>query len=109
MDKGKAHDIGPRLFRDVSQGGPQAPGGNDQIRPGKGDAEGLFHAVGIVPHHRHISHGVAVFIQEGSEPLGILIGNLPQEQFRSCSDNFGNHMYASSFVSRSTIHAHVWG
>ena len=93
-NKGKIHRPGACLFRNISQGRAKAAGGNDKVRPGEGMTEGFFHAVGIIPYHSHISHRIAMLIQESSQPLGIFISNFSQKKLRPCGNNFSNHRFS---------------
>lgn len=93
-NKVKIHRPSACLFRNISQGRAKTAGGNDKVRPGEGMTEGFFHAVGIIPYHRHISHRIAMLIQESSQPLGIFISNFSQKKLRPGGNNFSNHRFS---------------
>ena len=88
--------LGHRHLGQVVAGGPQAPGGDEDVRPVPGDVHCLADPLGVVPHH-----GVVVDVdpqlgQALGDHLGIGVGDVAQQQLGAHGDEFGGVAHGSS-------------
>ena len=80
-DQGQAKGGGQGLLGEIVTGGPQAPGGDDDVGPVLGDVHGGAEPGGIIPHHSVVVDVDANGRETLGDHLGVGIGNIAQQQF----------------------------
>ena len=96
VDQLLAKGLGHGHLGQVVTGGPQAPGGDEDVRPAPGDVHRLADPLGVVPHH-----GVVVDVdpqlgQALGDHLGVGVGDVPQQQLGAHGDEFSGVAHGSS-------------
>ena len=76
------------LLGEVVIGGPQAAGGDDDVRPCLGDIQGVPEPLGVVPHYGVVVDGDAQGAETLGEDLGVGVGDVAQEQLGADGNEF---------------------
>ena len=85
--QGLAKGLADGLLGQVVIGGPQAAGGDDDVRPLPGDVQSVFQALGVVAHHRVPEDVDADGGQGLGDVPGIGVDDVAEEQLRAHGDD----------------------
>ena len=83
-----AEGLGDGHLGQVVAGGPQAAGGDEDIRPVAGDVHRLADPLRVVPHHGVIVDVDPQLGQPLGDHLGVGVGDVPQQQLGAHGDEF---------------------
>ena len=88
-DQGLFKQVADGLLGQIVAGGAEAPGGDEDVRPGPGRLQGLPQPLGIVSHRGVPAHVDAQGGELLRQDLGIGVGDAAQQQLGADSDDLG--------------------